>query len=253
LPHSGDIAVATKCLCLPDPETGTATVVDHVRLFPCHPDITWEFRVHEQVLPSLRRRGIHIRWENIVIHHIGYLDAALRARKRDRDLRLLRLAEQDDPDHPFTLFNLGCILQEMGQTAEALGYFQRSLYGSDPGASIVRKLYALLAICHRQRGRPDVALTTIEAGRRYYPEYAELIFQEGITRQALGDREGAIACFEQALTTREGAHFGSVAVGLQGYKARQNLAVLYAEQGRLAEAEAQHRAAVAEQLALKAG
>src|SRR5262245_2625215 len=39
-------------------------------------------------------------------------------------------------------------------------------------------------------------------------------------------------------------HFGSVDADLRGYKARQNLAVIYLEEGRLAEAE--YRAVVAE-------
>jgi Flp pilus assembly protein TadD len=48
------------------------------------------------------------------------------------------------------------------------------------------------------------------------------------------------------LQSREDDHFASVDPGLRGYKARHNLAVLYQEQGRLAEAEAQWRS-VAEQ------
>ncbi len=247
LPPARDAAYSLKCLCLPDPETGTATVVDHVRLFPLLPDTRWEFRVHEQVLPSLLRQGVVIRWPDVVIHHTGYLDAELRVRKRDRDLRLLRLAEQDDPEHPFTLFNLGCIYQEMKQPDIALPYLQRSLAGSHPSHSIVRKLYALIAGCQRMLEQPAEALTSCQAGRRFFPDDQELIFQEGLTRRMLGDGEGATACFEQALTARDGAHFGSVAVGLQGYKARQQLAILYAEQGRLVEADAQQRAALAEQ------
>ncbi|HZU35715.1 MAG TPA: glycosyltransferase, partial [Gemmataceae bacterium] len=109
----GMAAFVFKCLCPPDPETGNATVVDHVRLFPNHPGVRWEFRVHEQVLPSLRRLGAIIRWSDVVIHHTGYLDPALQAGKRERNLRLLRLEEKDNPDHPFTLFNLGCLHQDM--------------------------------------------------------------------------------------------------------------------------------------------
>jgi len=31
---------------LPDPVSGTATLVDHVRLFPNHPDIRWKAGQH---------------------------------------------------------------------------------------------------------------------------------------------------------------------------------------------------------------
>src|SRR5262249_35851460 len=34
-----------------------AAAVDQVRLFPNRPEIRWEYRVHEQILPALRRAG----------------------------------------------------------------------------------------------------------------------------------------------------------------------------------------------------
>jgi Tfp pilus assembly protein PilF len=57
---------------------------------------------------------------------------------------------------------------------------------------------------------------------------------------------GAEECFLRLLKGREGAHFASVPIGLHGYVTRHNLAVVYQRQGRLAEAEAQWRAALAE-------
>jgi len=61
------------------------------------------------------------------------------------------------------------------------------------------------------------------------------------------DLAGAEQSFLRLIEAREGAHFASLDTGLKGYKARHNLAVIYVEQGRLAEAEAQWRAALAEQ------
>jgi tetratricopeptide (TPR) repeat protein len=63
----------------------------------------------------------------------------------------------------------------------------------------------------------------------------------------LGDLAGAEDRFLQLLQTREKAHFASVDAGLQGYKARHNLAVIYREQGRPAEAEAQWQVVLAEE------
>ena len=100
-----------KCLCLPDPRTGTATVVDHVRLFRNHTAIRWQYRVHEQILPAIRRTGGQVRWTSITIQHTGYQDPALRRRKLERDLRLLRLEDAEQPDDPFTLFNWGEVEQ----------------------------------------------------------------------------------------------------------------------------------------------
>jgi len=33
---------------------------DHVRLFGIGPDIRWKYRVHEQILPALRRTGAEV-------------------------------------------------------------------------------------------------------------------------------------------------------------------------------------------------
>jgi hypothetical protein len=106
-----------KCLCLPDPQSGAATVVDHVRLFRNLPQVRWRYRVHEQILPAVRAAGGRVRWTDVVIAHTGYTDPALRRRKLQRDLRLLHLEDGEHPGDPFTLFNLGSVYQELARHA----------------------------------------------------------------------------------------------------------------------------------------
>jgi tetratricopeptide (TPR) repeat protein len=238
-------AYVMKCLCLPDAK-GTETLVDHLRLFRYRPDVRWEFRVHEQILPAARRSGADVRWADVVVHHTGYRDPALRRRRLERDLRLLLLEQPEQPDNPFTLFNLGQVYQELGRPAEALPLFRASLAGSAPGDSIVRKLYALLAQCHLRLAQGPEALRACRAGLGHFPEDAELLVQEGLVRRRLGDRPGARACWERALATQPGRYFASVHAGLRGYLTRHNLAALCRELGDRAAAEAHWRAALAE-------
>jgi tetratricopeptide (TPR) repeat protein len=242
-----NVAYAMKCRCLPDPETGTATVVDHVRLFRGRPDIRWQYRVHEQILPAVRQLGGEVRATDIVIQHVGYVDAGLRGRKQERDVRLLEMDLAENPDDPFILFNLGWSYEELRKPAEALPLLRRSLERSHPADSIVRKAYTLVTECHRQLGQPEEALAVCQQGRRYYPDDAQLLFQEALLCRELGDRAGAEGCFLRLLETTERPHFASVAEGLRGHKARHNLAIVYHEQGRLVEAEAQWKAALDEQ------
>jgi glycosyltransferase involved in cell wall biosynthesis/Flp pilus assembly protein TadD len=238
-------AYSMKCLCLPD-ASGTATVVDHVRLFRNLPSVRWEFRVHEQILPSVRRAGGQVRWSDVVVRHAGYQDAALRRRKLDRDLRLLRLEDQEHPDQPFTLFNLGSVYQELGRHAEAIPLLRRSLALSRPADSIVRKLYALLAGCHRALGQAEEALRACREGLGVCPGDPELLFVQALLLQERGDPAGAESCLLALLCTEPGPHFASTDAGLKGYKARHNLAILYRRSGRHEEAEAQWRLAVRE-------
>jgi GT2 family glycosyltransferase/tetratricopeptide (TPR) repeat protein len=235
-----------KCLCLPDRHRGTSTAVDHLRLFPNHPKIRWEYRVHEQILPSIRRLGGNAMPVPISIHHTGYQVAAVRAQKHERDLRLLELDYHDNPKDPFTLFNLGWIKLETGHPAEAIPFLGESLKRSQPADSIVRKLFTLLVQCYRQLGQSREALETCESGRRFYPDDVELLFHESLVRRENGDRTGSEKCLLRILQSREGPHFASLDIGLATFKARHNLAVLYSEDGRTTEAEAQWRSAVKE-------
>jgi glycosyltransferase involved in cell wall biosynthesis/Tfp pilus assembly protein PilF len=234
-----------KCLCLPD-SNGVATVVDHLRLFRKHPQVRWEFRVHEQILPALRKIGAAVRWSDVVIHHTGYQDPSLRQRKLQRDLRLLEVEQFEQPNHPFTLFNLGSVYQEMGRIAEALELFRKSLDLSAPRDSIVRKLYATITQCHRSLAQKTEALAACRAGLALFADDVELLFQEAVTLRELGDVAGAVERWERCLKSPPGTHFASINTGLRGHITRHNLAVAYSEQGRPADAETQWRAALAE-------
>jgi len=85
------------------------------------------------------------------------------------------------------------------------------------------------------------------AGRQYFPDDAELLFQEALARNEHRDLQGAEKCLLRLIDGQDQALFASVDVGLRSYKARHNLAVIVQGQGRLAEAEAQWRHALTEQ------
>jgi len=242
-----NVAYGMKCHCFPDPESSTATIVDHVRLFRNLPGIRWKYRVHEQILPAVRHSGGTVLASDVVIHHVGYEDPNLRVSKEQRNLRLLLMDHAEEPSDPFTLFNLGWTYAESGRPEEALPYLRGSLERSHPGDSIVRKLYTLIMSCLKQLGQRQEALSVCTEGRRLYPDDAQLLFQEAVLRQEEEDLAGAEACLLRLLSTHEGPHFASVAEGIRGHLARHNLAVIHREQGRNAEAEAQWLAALQEQ------
>ena len=97
-----------------DPETDV-TVVDHVKLFRNRPDLRFEGRIHEQILPAIRRAGGKVAWTDLYVVHSGS-DPSPEAqeRKRRRDLHLLHLELRERPEHPFTLFNLGMTYADGG-------------------------------------------------------------------------------------------------------------------------------------------
>ena len=122
-----------RCACDPSPDgSGGETVVDHVRLFPRRDDVRWSYRVHEQIMPALRRAGIPVRWTDLVVRHTGYVNLALRGRKLERDARILQEELKDRPDEPFILFNLGAIAIERRDWRGALDSLRKSLARSRP-------------------------------------------------------------------------------------------------------------------------
>ncbi len=99
--------------------------------------------------------------------------------------------------------------------------------------------------CYRQLAQPAQALADCTPGRVHYPDDAEILFHEDLVRRVLDDPADNEAAFRRPLSGQEKAHFASVETSLDGSTARHNLAALYLEQGRLTEAGAQWREALA--------
>jgi hypothetical protein len=54
-----------------DPEQSDVTVVDHVKLLCNLPARRFEGRIHEQIIPSIRRAGGDIAWTDLFVVHSG--------------------------------------------------------------------------------------------------------------------------------------------------------------------------------------
>ncbi len=232
-----EAAYVVRCACDPDRDGGGGeTVVDHVRLFPLREDVRWTYRVHEQILPAVRRAGVPVRWTEAAVRHTGYADPALRARKLARDEAILLEDLGDRPGDPFVLFNLGSIALERGDWRAALGHLNASLGGSAPADSITRKLFALIARSHQKLGETDRALAACAAGLRVDPDDAELLFREAVVRRGAGDRDGAEACWRRVSALTRPERFASVDPGIYGHLTARNLAALAEERGDRGEA-----------------
>ena len=140
-----------KCLCLPDARNGDGHRGRSRAPLP-QPAATALGLPRPRADPARASASsaAEVRWTDVVIQHVGYQDPALRQRKLERDLRLLMMEYQEQPNDPFTLFNLGIARREREETAVALDLFRRSLALSTPTDSIVRKLYAEIINCHRR-------------------------------------------------------------------------------------------------------
>ena len=129
----------------PQRDSSDVTIVDHVKMFRNLPELRFEGRIHEQVLPAVRRLGGEVAWSDVFVVHSGSDQSPEgRREKQQRDLRLLELELADRPDHPFALFNLGMTYHDMEDHERAVTSLQNSLVVSGSMESHVRKVYGLL-------------------------------------------------------------------------------------------------------------
>jgi glycosyltransferase involved in cell wall biosynthesis/Flp pilus assembly protein TadD len=240
-------AYMMKCLCQVGEDPGSAWVLDHARLFRNHPQVRWQYRVHEQILPAVLKQGGKMHRADVTIRHGGYQDQSLTRRKEERNLRLLHLDQADYPNSPLVLYNLGKTYYMLGQPIEAISALERSLELSRPTDSFLRKLYATLVQCHQHLKQSDRALAACRQGLDRFPDDCELLYLAGNLRAATGDLGGAEASLKRLLQTNPGAN---IAMGInpdwRGYLGRHELALVLRRQNRHEEAAAEWRAALAE-------
>ncbi len=228
-------------------EGGHGTLIDATQLFRNDPRIRWQYRIHEQIRPAIQRAGGVTRPSDVVIFHTGYQDAIDKHRKLERNLRLLILENDERPNQVSSLFHLGWTYYLLGKPTEAWQPLERALSLSQPGETIVRKTYALLVRCARQTNRQQDAFNVCSMGRTHFPNDPELLFHEGQLRREGGDFAGAEAVLKHLLTSPPDNYIAAgVDPSLKGFKGRCALAEVYRDQGRIADAEREFRAVLAD-------
>ncbi len=235
-------AYVAQVRCGSHQETGL-TVVDHVKIIRNIPGICFEGRIHEQVLPSIRRLGGEVGWTDIVIDHSGAdYSPEGQARKLERDLRILNKDLENRPGHPFVLFNLGMTHANAGEPTRATEFLTKCIEMSSTSESHLRKAYSLLVSTLNAMDRPTDAQRRCWEGLGRYPDDPELLFLSGTLAQRFDQLVEAEEAYTRILQRNRTRHFSSLDPGIVGHKCRQNLAVVLERMGRWEEAESYWRA-----------
>ncbi|MCA9090879.1 MAG: glycosyltransferase [Planctomycetaceae bacterium] len=239
-PHGDNLLGYIAQVHCPGESPDDVTVVDHVKLIRNLPDLRFEFHIHEQILPAIRRLGGEVAWTDLHVVHSGSDKTPTgRTRKLDRDFRLLALDLAERPDHPFVLFNLGMTHADAGNHPEAVRHLIRCIEVSGSQESHLRKAYALLIGSLMQLTHLHEAQTYLTAGLRHFPVDTELLFRQAMLQHRTGQLEHAAETYQRLLTQREDRHFTSIDSGLADHKTRHNLAIVYEDLG-LPEQAKQH-------------
>ncbi len=212
--------------------------VDHVKLFRNRPDLRFEFRIHEQIIPSIRRAGGEVEWTDIYVVHSGSDKTSDgRKRKLERDFRILSQDLAERPDHPFVLFNIGMTYADDRQYGLAIRFLQRCIEVSTNRESHLKKAYSLLASSLHAIGDHEGSLACSENGLLSSPDDAELRFRKAMALHDLGRLSEARDAYLHLIDYQGPREFSSSDVELCAIKARHNLGIVLLEMGDSAAAE----------------
>lgn len=225
-------------------EDGVGVQHNALRLFKNRPEYRFEGRVHEQFAHKLPELPERIEHSQVRIEHFGYLGAVREAKgKQTRNLQLLQRQLAEGVDTPFLHFNLGSEQAAAGDVAGSLTHLERawSLLEKDPqrlemgyfpslSARLVKSLNA------NARHREALAMGDVVLG--LLPGFTDIVLEQALAHRSLGDREAAIAGFEQCLAMGDAPPKYSATVGVGTYHARNLLAETLIGAGRLDEAAA---------------
>lgn len=171
--------------------------------------------------------------------HSGY-DTSVEGqqRKRERDAKLLRLDLDENPDHPFVLFNLGMTDHFLGEHQSAIEWLERSIAVAQGNESHIRKAYSLLGISVRELHGPIEGIRVFETGLKHVGWDPELWFHLAMTNAQIGEVDQAIAAYEMVLADEPAGFYSSYDVAIRGHKTYFNLAALHQQSGRYERAAA---------------
>ncbi len=223
----------------------TGMLAGIVRLFPNRPDVRYEWPIHEQVMTSLARAGVLVRESGVMVLHAGYVGGAVNQAKQRRNLAILSAQVDEGRElYPHTFFLLGGAHLDLGEYEAAAAAYDECLHRASPQTDIAIGARVRLGTALMKLGRIEAAVAAM-AGEPRADWHPEQLTQRGQCELALGNAEGARACFELALGCAPRAYVPACYLHLVKADALAGLAEYWKRRGQMPLAVEFLRAAVA--------
>ena len=171
------------------------TASEKVRLFPNHPEIRFQYPVHELVEPSLKQKGIVIKRCNIPIHHYGKLSQKTRTAKKMPYYRLGKKKMADLEGDPGAIRELAVQAGIVGNHHEAIDLWKRFI-SLQPN---ICDGWVNIGASYTQVGNYDKALEASEKALLLDSQKKEAHYNYGISQLYLGCAEKAVDTLERLL------------------------------------------------------
>lgn len=192
-----------------------------LRMFPNHPEIRFERKVHEQVAFAIRRLKMPVFREDVRIDHVGYETPELKREKaiRNREILLVEFPQyQRDPAYVSSIGDSYFLTEDFNT---AIQWYQKVLeipYGERRQPDIFRQMPTSIALSYQRMGDWEKAHRWIEKAIQASPQKIDSLFLAAGLREKMGDLAGAAALYERI--NQVPASHTTYAADLEGLKAR---------------------------------
>ena len=211
-----------------------------LRMFPNHPEIRFERKVHEQVGFAVEKLKMPAFRMDVRIDHIGYDNPEVKRKKALRNREILLAEFPRYRRDPAFVSSIGdsCFLTEDFEAA--IQWYQRVLEipdGDGKQPEIFGQMPTSIALSYQRLGNLGNARQWIEKAIQASPQKIDSLFLAAELREKMGDPAGAAALYERI--TQIPAHYTSYAADLEGLKAKSLIYMgkIYRKGERFDEAE----------------
>lgn len=173
------------------------------RMFPNRSGISFEGRIHEQIMPSALRSGFKMDVRPVVIEHHGYADPQEMQKKAERNIALL--LEMYDPKNPepvsaIELADSYTILEDWDNAQE---WYSRilAIHGIGKKAPVIASQanMGLGNIFNKKEKHPEAAYHFKEA-HTLCPDRVDVLYCYAVAQELDGDTTGAIKTLNAIFT-----------------------------------------------------
>jgi tetratricopeptide (TPR) repeat protein len=225
-------------------DAGTAVTHNTLRVFRNRPGYRYRGRLHEQIADTLPTYlPERLEYTNVRIEHYGYLGAVRDAREKSRrNIELLRVQLQEGAATPFLHYNLGAEYAVADNPAAALVELERAweLMRSDPERDTYQFAPALanrLVRATRACGRFAEAIERADEALARFPEFTDLVLEQGAAHIQLGEIAQGMALYERCIEMGDAPSHYTATVGCGSFLPLIALGELRLANGEVAEAK----------------
>jgi glycosyltransferase involved in cell wall biosynthesis len=185
----------------------TGETFKHIRLFPNHPKIRFEYKVHEQVLPSIQRLNMKVTYTDIVILHTGYHTPEAMRQKQERNMLILeKEIEETKTKHPVRLYLYAGALADLQRPLEAIPVYEKAFYEAREQNS-EKHIFEIvpLILCNIGFSLQNFNLIErwLSVAKSNTPDHILLHFLNGKLHESRKEFENARDAYEKVLRTAE--------------------------------------------------